>query len=99
MSLHWRHCPYVERFPKAETEVTLMALCWSLNAALTRCDWSDLDRVIEERLGNTHLAPEERICWLTAGLLVAPERYREDLPNSGSRRHLVPEVAVGVRRP
>ncbi|MDE0191615.1 MAG: hypothetical protein OXQ90_09685 [Gammaproteobacteria bacterium] len=70
--------PILERFPKAATEVTLMALCWSLNAALTRCDWSDLDRVIEERLGNTHLAPEERICWLTAGLLVAPERYRED---------------------
>ena len=34
--------------------------------------------VIEERLGKTLLAPEEHSCWLTAGFLVAPERYRED---------------------
>lgn len=70
--------PILENFPKAETEAALMGLCWSLNAALTSCDWSDLGRVIEERLVHSHLAPEERICWLTAGLLVAPERYRED---------------------
>jgi hypothetical protein len=70
--------PILESFPKAETDAALTALCWSLNAALTSCDWSDLGRVIENRLGSTHLTAEERICWLTAGLLVAPERYRED---------------------
>ena len=70
--------PVLESFPKAETDGALMALCWSLNAALTSCDWSDVGRVIEERLGRTHLAPEERSCWLTAGFLVAPERYRDD---------------------
>ena len=41
----------LEHFPKAETEVALQALCWTLNAALKRCDWSAVDRVIEERLG------------------------------------------------
>ena len=70
--------PLLESFPKAETDAALMALCCSLNAALTSCDWSDVGRVIEERLGKTHLAPEEHSCWLTAGFLVAPERYRED---------------------
>ena len=68
----------LEKFPNAETDAALMALCWSLNAALTSCDWPDLGRVIKDRLGNTLLTAEERICWLTAGLLVAPERYRED---------------------
>ena len=57
--------PVLDRFPKAETETVLMALCWSLNAALTNCDWSEVARVIDERLGKTHIAPEERICWLT----------------------------------
>ena len=69
--------PVLESFPKAETDAALMALCWSLNAALTSCDWSDVGRLIEERLRNTHLAPEERICWLTAGFLVEPERCRD----------------------
>ena len=34
--------------------------------------------MIEERLGKTHLAPEERSCWMTAGFLLASDRYRED---------------------
>ena len=70
--------PVLESFPKAETDAVLMALCWSLNAALTSCDWSDVGRVIKERLGKTDLAPEEHSCWLTAGFLLAPERYRDD---------------------
>ena len=70
--------PVLESFPKAETTGTLMALCRSLTAALTSCDWSEVGRVIEERLGSTRLAAEEHSCWLTAGFLVAPERYREN---------------------
>ena len=70
--------PVLESFPKAETDAALMALCRSLNAALTSCDWSDVGRVIKERLGKTDLAPEEHSCWVTAGFLLAPERYRED---------------------
>ena len=68
----------LESFPKAETDVALLALCWSLNAALTSCDWSEVGRVIEERLGRSNQPPEELSCWLTAGYLLAPERYRED---------------------
>ena len=69
----------LERFPRAKTEANLMALCWSLRAALTRCDWSTVGRVIEERLGRGGQPAAERGCWLAAGYLVAPERFRDDL--------------------
>ena len=38
-------------YPKTETEVALLALCWALRAALAYCDWSAVERVIGERLG------------------------------------------------
>ena len=69
----------LESFPRADTEATLMALCWSLKAALTSCDWSAVGRVIEERLGQDGQPAGERGCWLVAGYLVAPERFRDDL--------------------
>ena len=91
--------PILEKFPNAETDAALMALCWSLNAALSSCDWSDLGHVIEERLGKAHLAPAEHVCWVTAGLLVAPERYREDFQtvtaNESCLKWLSRFVAVG----
>ena len=69
----------LENFPKAESDVALQALCWVLNAALERCDWSAVGRVIKERLGRGGQGVGEHGCWLAAGYLVASERYREDL--------------------
>ncbi len=69
----------LEQFPKAETDVALEALCWALNAALERCDWSAVDLLVEERLSRGVQGSGERGCWVAAGYLVAPERYREDL--------------------
>ena len=66
----------LERFPSAETEATLMALCWSLKAALERCDWSALGRVIKKRLARGGQGPAERACWVAAGYLVEPARFR-----------------------
>ena len=71
--------PVLERFPNAETDAVLMALCWTLNAALVRCDWSEVARVIEQRLRRTDLPPTERSCWLAAGYLLAPKVFRDDL--------------------
>ena len=71
--------PILEHFPKAETDAALRALCWALNAALERGDWSALGRMIEDRLQRGDLGAGERGCWLAAGYLVAPERHREDL--------------------
>ena len=69
----------LEDFPKAETDMALQGLCWSLNAALKSCDWLILGRVIENRLGIGEQGMRERGCWLVAGYLMTPERYREDL--------------------
>ncbi len=69
----------LEGFPKAETEAALMSLCWLLNAALMSCDWPKVGSVIEERLGTGGQEEAEHGCWLAAGYLVAPERFREDL--------------------
>ena len=69
----------LEHFPKVETVVALLALCWALNAALKSCDWPAVGRVIEDRLGRDGQGPAERACWLAAGYLVEAERYREDL--------------------
>ncbi len=69
----------LEHFPKAETDEALQALCWSLNAALKCCDWTAVHRVIKDRIGRGGQGAGERGCWLAAGYLVAPERYREDL--------------------
>ena len=71
--------PVLERFPHADTEAALMALCWTLTAALISCDWSEVGRAIEQRLGRTDLPPAERSCWLAAGYLVAPKTFQEDL--------------------
>ena len=66
----------VERFPSAETEATLMALCWALKAALTSCDWSPVGRVIEQRLARGGLAAGERGCWLAAGYVMTGQLPR-----------------------
>ena len=68
----------LEGFPKAETEVALYALCLTLRAALAYCDSSKVERIIGERLGQGGLAAAERSCWLVAGYLTSPDRFREE---------------------
>ena len=69
----------LENFPKAETDEALWSLCWSLNSALQQCDWLAVDHLVRDRLGRGGLGAKERGCWLAAGYLLAPERFREDL--------------------
>ena len=71
--------PVLDHFPEPKTDEALQALCWALRAALKTCDWSDVGRVIEERLARGDLGARERGCWIAAGYLVEPERYGEDL--------------------
>lgn len=88
--------PVLEHFPTAQTDAALLALCWSLKAALERCDWSDVGRLIEERLRTGDQLPGERSCWLTAGYLVAPERYRDDLRGLGEHEEGLKWLAMFV---
>ena len=68
----------LEQFPKAETEASLLGLCWTLRAAFACCDWSTAERVIRERLERGGLEASERSCRVAAGYLIAPERFREE---------------------
>ena len=89
----------LESFPSAGTEANLMALCWSLKAALARCEWSSVGRVIDQRVARGDLAVGERGCWLAAGYLVSPERFRDDLlelaHDEDDRKWLAEFVAAG----
>ena len=93
--------PVLEDFPSAKTDAAMISLCWLLNAALRSCDWSEIDRVVEERLGTTDLGPRERVCWFSAGYLMAPDRYREEFRALTEDNHglgwLVQFVSVGTR--
>ena len=71
--------PVLKRFPPVETDAALHALCWSLRAALATCDWTEVGRVVEGRLDQGRQPPGERSCWLIAGYLMHPERWRDDL--------------------
>ena len=71
--------PVLKRFPPAETDAALQALCWSLHAALAGRDWTEVGRVVAERLDRGGQSPGERSCWLMAGFFMDPERWRDDL--------------------
>ena len=93
--------PVLECIPSVKTDAATMSLCWLLNAALRNCDWSEVARVVEERLGTTCLEPGERACWLTAGYLLSPDRHREEFRGMASDdqclKWLVRFVSVGAR--
>ena len=76
----------VERFPIAETKAALTGLCWSLKAALERCDWSAIGRVIKARLARGVQGSAERACWVTAGYLVEPGTIPQGFSGVGGRR-------------
>ena len=92
--------PVLEGFPRAETDVAKLALCWSLHAALANCESSAVGRVIEERLGEADRGSGERFCWLGAGFLMAPGRHRDALragidAGANGLKWLVELVSVG----
>ena len=71
--------PVLKRFPPAETDAALQALCWSLHAALADCDWTEVGRVVGVRLNRGGQSPGERSGWLMAGYFMDPKRWRDDL--------------------
>ena len=86
----------LENFPKAETDMALQGLCWALNAALKSCDWSAVQRVIEERLGRSGLGERERGCWLAVAFLMTPGRYRQELRALAEDRDCLKALAMFV---
>ena len=70
--------PLLEDFPVARTATRREALGWLLKAALLNGEWSQLIEIIERKLSDDEDAVQ-KVYWLTAGFVVAPEKYREEL--------------------
>ena len=92
--------PLLESFPAARTAARREALGWLLKAALLNCEWSQLSKIIESKLSDGDADATQRVYWLTAGFVVAPERYREELKahvsgNEPLQRALVEFVCAG----
>ena len=57
----------LQEFPRPRTDAAKMSFCWSLHAALANSDWSDVQRVVSERLRQAGLSAAERSCLTVAG--------------------------------
>ena len=77
--------PLLENFPAVPTDARLYALVSLLKAALLNCEWSQLIEIIERKLSGSDEDAMERVYWLTAGFIITPEKYREELKAHVSR--------------
>ena len=71
--------PLLESFPNTDTVQARRELGWLLNAALNRCERSQVRHVVKKRLARADLVANQKIYWLTAGYFVMPDLYREDI--------------------
>lgn len=72
-----------------------------LKAALLNCEWSQLIEIIERKLSDSDADSMERVYWLTAGFVIAPEKYGEELEthvSSVKPRHRVLMAVMDARR-
>ena len=76
--------PLLENFPVERTDERLYALGWLLKAALLNCEWSQLIEIIKKKLSSGDVDAMERV-YLTAGFVIVPEKYREELKAHVSR--------------
>ena len=90
--------PLLEAMPARCTEQQLSCLRILLQAALLHCDESLLTELVAEKLAYTSMNVGQRVCWLAAGFLIAPDTYLEELEQyvAGTERrarHLAAFVA------
>ena len=71
--------PLLESFPADRTDARLYALGCLLKAALLNCEWPQLIDIIEKKLSDGDADVTQKVYWLTAGFVIAPEKYREEL--------------------
>ena len=71
--------PLLESFPVERTDARLYALGCLLKAALLNCEWSQLIEIIKKKLSDGDADATQKVYWLTAGFVIAPEQYREKM--------------------
>ncbi len=71
--------PLLEMFPVCCTEMQLHGLRSLLNTALIYCEEAPFRELMDRKLDHRSMTVAQRIYWLTAGLLVSPGSYMEEL--------------------
>ena len=71
--------PLLRFFPTRAAKAQLPALGWLLRAAVRHLDPKPLGSLLAKKAGNRTLNPAQRARWLTAGLGVAPDDFRQRL--------------------
>ena len=92
--------PLLKDFPATLTPAGREALSWLLKAALLNCEWPQVMGIIKSKLSDGNVDATQKVCWLTAVFVVAPEQYREELQahvseNEPRQRALVEFVCAG----
>lgn len=90
--------PILRSIPVRSNSTQMDGLACLLRAAIRSCDGDDLLGLIDRKLTRSSMHAGQRVCWLTAGLFLRSEKYREDLAESLSARealirHVVDLVA------
>ena len=82
--------PLLRRFPVRCTDRQLAALNYLLVAALLHCERAALLGLVEEKLARRSMNVAQRVCWLTAGLVGAPDSFTKRLERfvSGNERRI-----------
>ena len=80
--------PLLRRFPVRCTDRQLTALNYLLVAALLRCERASFLELVEEKLARRSMNVAQRVYWLAAGLVGAPESFTARLERfvSGNER-------------
>ena len=82
--------PLLRKFPVRCTGRQLTALNYLLVAALLHCERASFLGLVEEKLARRSMNVAQRVCWLTAGLVSAPDSFTERLEHfvSGNERRI-----------
>ena len=82
--------PLLQRFPVRCTDRQLTALNYLLVAALLHCERASFLELVEEKLARRSMNVAQRVYWLTAGLVGAPESFTARLERfvSGNERRI-----------
>ena len=92
--------PLLRRFPVRCTDRQLTALNYLLVAALLHCERASFLELVEEKLARRSMNVAQRVYWLTAGLVGAPESFTARLERfvSGNERRIRPLAELVVHR-
>ena len=86
--------PILRSIPVRSNSTQTDGLACLLRAAILHCNGDDLLSLIDQKLGRSSMHAGQKVCWLTAGLFLRSEKYREELVKSLSVRETLVRSVV-----